>query len=102
MSHCNCKECIADGGDFCKGGKITKYLEFKLSEIKPKTLVYKVLSKSSDFLLGIIKWYSRWRQYCFFPTEETIFNTGCLLDISTFIEELNRRHKKRRVGKNDK
>lgn len=28
--------------------------------------------------LGSLKWYGAWRQFCFFPAEGTIFNTGCL------------------------
>lgn len=61
------------------------YLEFKLLENKPKTLVYAVNSKSTGFRLGIIMWYGAWRQYCFFPEESTVFSKGCLEEINNFI-----------------
>jgi hypothetical protein len=66
----------------------SKYLEFKLLEQKPKTKVYEILSKLHGFRLGIIKWYGAWRQYCFFPERDTIFNTQCMQDIMNFIINL--------------
>lgn len=50
----------------------SKYLEFKFVEAKPKTQVWNVLSKSDGSVLGTVKWYAPWRQYCFFPQGETI------------------------------
>ena len=44
-----------------------KYVYFELIDKKPKTNVYEVRTKSDDFVLGIVKWYFPWRQYCFFP-----------------------------------
>lgn len=38
--------------------------------------------------LGVLKWYVSWRQYCFFPQPETVFNKGCLEDINHFITQL--------------
>lgn len=63
----------------------SKYLYFTLLENKPKTRVFGVHSKSSDFQLGIIKWHGPWRQYCFFPTADTLYSKGCLEDINNFI-----------------
>lgn len=68
--------------------KTTKYMTFRLVEQKPKTGVYHVLNNSSGFLLGIIRWYGPWRQYCFFPEAQTLFNVGCMQDIIDFIGEL--------------
>lgn len=75
---------------------MSKYLEFKLLATKPKTLVYQIRSKSNYNLLGEIKWYPQWRQYCFFPSADSLFNTGCLSDITDFVEDLNRQHKEKR------
>ena len=36
--------------------------------------------------IGVIRWYPQWRQYCFFPTEGTVYSKGCLKDIANFIE----------------
>ena len=66
----------------------TKYLAFHLLERKPKTEVYDVVSKRNGFSLGTIKWYGAWRQYAFFPTKDTVFNSECLKDIRAFIDGL--------------
>ena len=66
------------------------YLEFKVLEQNPKTFVYGVFSKSTGFRLGIIMWYCSWRQYCFFPEENTIYSKGCLEEINKFINLLKK------------
>lgn len=71
-----------------QGGEMSKYLEFQLLEQKPKTKVIEVLSKEHESSLGIIKWFSRWRQYAFFPQNETVFNVECLNDIQSYIRGL--------------
>lgn len=67
---------------------ISEYLEFFLvgTSKSGKTLIFHVKSKSSGTLLGTIKWYGAWRQYCFYPEPSTIFNRGCLKDIENYIE----------------
>lgn len=66
----------------------TKYLRFVLREMGEKTSITAVESKSRGSLLGIIKWYGPWRQYCFYPCFDTVFNNTCLNDISRFMENL--------------
>ena len=44
--------------------------------------------KGKPITLGRIQWYSKWRQYCFFPCEDTIFNRDCMNDIIFFINNL--------------
>ncbi len=65
-----------------------KYIHFDLIKMKPKTQVWGCFNNSSDGKLGEIKWYGPWRQYCFFPFGETVFNMGCLTDINHFIKLL--------------
>lgn len=65
-----------------------EYLYFKLVGHKPRTDVYEVRAKSDDFILGTIKWYAPWRQYCFFPTEDKVFSKGCLNQVNEFIDKL--------------
>ena len=72
----------------------SKFLEFDKVGWTGKTHVVNILSKSSGFILGKIKWYGPWRQYCFFPTAETIFNIGCLEDINKYIKDLMDERKK--------
>ncbi len=44
--------------------------------------------------LGIVKWYSTWHQYCYFPYgEDTVYSAGCLNDIQDFIGQLTNRSK---------
>jgi len=63
------------------------YIEYMLTGQKPKTNVYTIFSKSSGDRLGEIKWYAPWRQYCFFPDEETIWFKGCLNEINFLIKK---------------
>ena len=67
---------------------MSKYLEFNIIELKPKTKVIKVMSKLHGNTLGVIKWFGRWRQYGFFPESETVFNMECLNDIQSYIRGL--------------
>jgi hypothetical protein len=51
-------------------------------------------------------WYGAWRQYCFFPSEEMIFSSGCMQDIIKFIQNLmeewrGKQAEKRRVALQD-
>jgi len=68
----------------------TKYLRFELVEMPAdrKTSVTNVVSKSQGSVLGQIKWYGPWRQYCFFPSPGCLFNITCMNDICRFIETL--------------
>lgn len=55
-----------------------------------KTKIYHLCSQKNELThLGQIKWYGPWRQYCFFPEDETVFNKTCLKDIMCFLEKLN-------------
>lgn len=67
----------------------SKYLKFKLIANKPKTKVMGVYSKSGEYSLGWIEWYSQWRRYCFFPERGgLVFSKGCLKDINFVITKL--------------
>ena len=71
----------------------SKYLQFNLIEKKAKTKVYTVISKKHSYELGTIKWYANWRQYSFFPSNDTIFNSECLNDIKIFLMKLKQDRK---------
>lgn len=64
-----------------------KYIDIKPAEmlLPPKTLVWDVINKRSGDLIGRIKYHGPWRQYCFFPSSFTVFSSGCLEEIITFI-----------------
>jgi len=68
---------------------MSEYIEFRLSKQLPKTSVWEVLSKKHGNVLGVVKYYGAWRQYAFFPSNETIWNTECLTDIIEFLKKQN-------------
>jgi len=68
--------------------KETKYLQFIIKEHKPKTKVIAVVNKTHQEEIGILRWYAQWRQYCFFPHHNTIWNKNCLNDVNEMITEL--------------
>jgi len=75
-------------------GEGPKYLIFRpVNNPNRKTEIWSVDSKSGGFSLGQIKWFGRWRQYCFFPARDTVFNTDCMKDISAKIKEVMARKK---------
>ena len=53
-----------------------EYIYFEFEEQKPKTTVWSCKNKNSGDLVGEIRWYSYWRQYCFLPWTNTIFSKG--------------------------
>ena len=67
---------------------MSKYLDFRLAEWETKAKVFNVVSKTQGYRLGQIKWYDKWRQYCFFPQRflDTVFSVECLNDICEFIK----------------
>lgn len=68
---------------------MSKYLEFEINPYKMNGTkpVYWVVSKTGKGILGEIRWYYRWRQYCFYPNN-SLFNKGCLQDIINFLDTL--------------
>lgn len=71
-----------------------EYIEFVMTEQKPKTSVWNCSNVKSGNVLGIIKWYSGWRRYCYFPTIQAVYSAGCLEDIFNFIKQLMEERKK--------
>ena len=65
-----------------------------------KTALWRVVSLNGDHL-GEVKWFGRWRQYAFYPTQSTmtIHNPVCLRQIADFCEEQTIAH---RDGKTEK
>jgi uncharacterized protein YprB with RNaseH-like and TPR domain len=77
--------------------KETQYLRFVEFEKKQKTKVIAVMNKHHEEIIGMIKWFSRWRQYCFFPTNNTVWNINCLNDVNLVITMLTDERKKKTV-----
>jgi hypothetical protein len=65
------------------------YLVFMREDVPGrKTARVWVTSKRSGSTLGQIAWHGPWRQYCFWPERNTLFNVGCMDDIKAKIGEL--------------
>ena len=73
----------------------SKYVIFDLEEQKSKTKVYGVRTKSNLDRIGEIKWNSGWRRYWFMPDSETGYDSQCLKDIATFMDELMEKRNER-------
>lgn len=54
-------------------------------------------NRSTD-KLGEVRWYSPWQQFCYFPTVQAVYSTGCLNDIVRFIGQLVPPDKRRSGG----
>jgi hypothetical protein len=67
-----------------------KYIKFICTKNTGKTTKWDILNRATSVRLGEIKWYSAWRQYCFFTVSDTIFNESCMLDIIDFIKQLKK------------
>ena len=61
----------------------TKWLKFEVVARGSLTVKVEVLNTSGEHL-GLIGWYSPWRQYTFTPTSEAelTFNDGCIQGIA--------------------
>ena len=65
-----------------------KYIYFVEIEQKPKTKIYSCRNNKNDVELGQVKYFPIWRQYCYFPTIQSVYSDGCLNDIVDFIQTL--------------
>jgi hypothetical protein len=83
--------------DAVGGASKERYLEFRLAHEGEKTSTWDVVSVRHGDLLGIIRWWGAWRQYTFFPSNNTVFNPDCLREISAFIEDQMKARKKRKA-----
>lgn len=48
--------------------------------------MFGVFNKHDNVLLGTIGWFPKWKKFCFWPQEHTLFEEFCMRDISSFIE----------------
>ena len=65
-----------------------QYIYFEEVRSNRKTYVFACKNRKSKEVLGVVKWFSGWRQYCFEPVPGTVFSSGCLVDIEDFVRQL--------------
>ena len=67
-----------------------KYFYIKRKDIEnKKTPIFKIYTNLDDFELGEIKWHGAWRTFTFYPANDTLWDTHCLLSLSCFLDNLN-------------
>jgi hypothetical protein len=65
------------------------YLVFDKMPSTGKTEIYGVCNRRYGCRLGTIRWWSAWRQYCFFPeNDDLVFSAGCMREIADYVERL--------------
>lgn len=74
-----------------------RYIVFIEQLHRGNTSVWAVQNDRDHEELGLIKWYSPWRRYCYFPGERferwhqpvrTVYSAECLRTIADFIDAL--------------
>ena len=71
----------------------TEYQYVRFTEDMPERQTGIWHCRRDGNILGYVRWYSLWEQYCFYPSDLGILNCGCLDDISDFIEQLTNERK---------
>lgn len=67
---------------------------FEYYENNRKLPLYEIVNQQNELIhLGIVKYNSRWRKYCFYPEDETVFDDKCLQDMINFLNCLNNKRK---------
>lgn len=71
-----------------------KYLHIALARDTGKTKVWTVMNITNRAPLGEITWYSQWRRYVFVPLKGTLYDSNCLKEITTHIDQSMEARKK--------
>jgi hypothetical protein len=58
-----------------------------------KTNVYEVHPINEIEILGAVRWFGRWRKYCFFPRPDTVYEETCLGEIAEFCVRETKNHR---------
>ena len=68
-----------------------QYLEVTKETLpRRRTPIYLIFNRSQGSCVATIRWYGRWRQYCYFPEGDTVLSASCMEDILGFLRTLNR------------
>ena len=65
-----------------------KWLRVEIIKDTGKTKVYELYNIETSELVGIVKWYSGFRKYVFYPESNMLFSESCLSQIVDFINNL--------------
>lgn len=62
------------------------YLQFTQCSDTGKTKKYDTQNKTNGVKVGRVSFYPMWRKYVFRPEPDCLFDSGCLKEISDFID----------------
>lgn len=65
-------------------------IEQRGSEVFSGRPVYRIFNRRSGAQLGILSYYSPWKEYVFSSREDCVFNRSCLLDVLNFLDRVAR------------
>ena len=65
------------------------YVVYELPTNGKKTGTYYICNVGANNIIGEIKWWSGWRKFCYFPYEDTVWDSKCLNDITNLLESIN-------------
>lgn len=68
----------------------SKYIIIEEIASKTKTKRFVIRNNNSQQIIGTVNWYGAWRQYCFSPAYQTIWNNDCLNIIKEFLDNLKK------------
>ena len=71
------------------------YLNIQItSSSTGKTKIYTLYNKNDtncETLLGTVKWFGRWRKYCFFTEPGIVFDSHCLEEVLRLLNQVNKK-----------
>lgn len=68
--------------------KWIRFVDYSFEYPEFKTKVWSVVTVAiPNERIGTVRWYGPWRQYCFVPDENTVYNAECLEDIAKFCRD---------------
>ena len=65
-----------------------EHIHFVALDHNTKTEKWECVNSRSGSHLGLVQWYAPWRRYCYLPSGDCVYGSGCLNDIVTFIDGL--------------
>lgn len=68
--------------------KQCRYFSIHRNIVGGITTRFTIKGRAGD-LLGWVRWYGRWRMWCFLPCEGSVWSADCLADVCKFVAGLN-------------
>lgn len=73
--------------------RVEKYIKFEKRQWEhKKTCNWFVINTRTNDICGEIKWHGAWRKYCFFPSDDTLYDSDCLRLIADFCSDRSKEH----------